>query len=135
MAYRVTKDVYVVDAEYLVAASTTINAGEIVCLNAGYAVPGSSTTGLVAKGIAKTTVDNSAGANGAKKVVVQTSYTPTGRRAFKVVNSGTGSATQANVGSTCYVFDANSITMTSTGRSEAGEIFRFESDGVWVFFK
>jgi hypothetical protein len=52
-----------------VAAATTIYAGDVVCTDAsGNAVPLSASTALKAWGVAQRTVDNSAGAAGAKTV-------------------------------------------------------------------
>lgn len=59
-------------ASYGVAADVKIFAGSMVCLNAaGYAVPGTDTAGLRFVGVAREYVDNTAGANGDKSVLVR----------------------------------------------------------------
>lgn len=60
-------------ATYKVAASTTIYAGAMVCMNAtGYAVPAADTAAFSpVKGIAVAKANNSAGADGAIDVVVE----------------------------------------------------------------
>ena len=59
-------------ATYKVAASTTIYAGALVCINSsGYAVPAADTSGFKFVGVATEQVDNSSGSDGDKNVVVQ----------------------------------------------------------------
>lgn len=59
--------------EMPVAASTKIYAGSLVCANAsGYVIPAADTAGLTFLGVALNAVDNSAGSNGDKTVLVQT---------------------------------------------------------------
>ena len=112
----------------LVAAATTIHAGSLVVLNAGYAEPGSTDTGLIAVGRAEEQVDNSLGANGAKSVKVK-------RGVFQYANSEGGDAiTAANIHSACYIVDDQTVAKTSdTGaRSRAGRIIDVDARGVWV---
>lgn len=60
-----------VSDDYPVAASTTIYEGSLVCVNAaGWAIPGADASGNKFIGVAKERVDNSAGANGAKRIEV-----------------------------------------------------------------
>lgn len=55
-----------------VAASTKVEAGNLVALNAsGYLVPAADTAGLTVVGVAGKTQDNSAGANGALNCLVR----------------------------------------------------------------
>lgn len=111
-----------------VAAATTIHAGAIVALNAGYAVNGQAGTTLVYQGRAEEAVDNSAGANGDKTVRVRRG------KAFKWKNSGTDPIAQADVGNTCYIEDDETVAKTDgTGTlSACGTVLAVESDGVWV---
>jgi hypothetical protein len=112
-----------------VAASTTIYAGSLVCVNAaGYAVPGSTATTLQAVGRAEKTVDNSAGVAGAKNVDVVSGI-------FKFGNSSSGDAIAiANRFDTVYIVDDQTVALTngSSTRSVAGMVEDVESDGVWV---
>lgn len=111
-----------------VAAATTIYAGSLVVLNAGYAEPGSEDTGLIAIGRAEEQVDNSGGDAGDKTVKVK-------RGVFRFANSGGGDAiTAANIGSACYIVDDQTVAKTSDegARSRAGRIVDVDSAGVWV---
>lgn len=120
------------DAELIevpVAAGAKIYAGSIVVANAsGYAAPGSTATGLTYLGRAEEQVDNSAGANGAKTVLVAR------KQAFRFANSGTDAVTQASLGKACYIEDDETVAATNgTGtRSAAGIVVGIDSDGVWV---
>lgn len=111
-----------------VAAATIIYAGSLVVLNAGFAEPGSTDTGLIAIGRAEQQVDNSLGANGDLTVRVK-------RGVFQFANSGGGDViAAANIGSACYIVDDQTVAKTSdTGsRSRAGRIIDVDSRGVWV---
>lgn len=113
-----------------VAASTKVEAGKIACANAtGYGVEGSTATTLTALGRFEETVDNSAGANGAKTVRVR-------RGVFKLDNSATDPVTQASLGKTVYIEDDETVAATDGGnpvtKSAAGTCLGVESDGVWV---
>lgn len=112
-----------------VAASTTIEAGKMVAVNsAGYAVEASDAAGIIVMGIADETVDNSAGANGAKTVKVRR------KKSFKLDNSGTAAVTQASVGSNVYVEDDETVAIASgpTNDIVAGVCMGVDTDGVWV---
>jgi hypothetical protein len=112
-----------------VATLVAIYAGSIVMLNAtGYATPGATATGQVAAGRAAEQVDNSAGADGAVNVEVETGV-------FQFANSAsTDEITAAEVGDTCYIVDDQTVAKTDgTGtRSAAGKVVGVDSDGVWV---
>jgi len=111
-----------------VAASTKIYKGSLVALNAGYAVPASTATGLVALGRARDTVDNSAGLAGAKSVEVDPGT-------FRWANSSsTDEITQAEVGSDCYIVDDQTVAKTSgtNTRSVAGKVVAVDAIGVYV---
>lgn len=112
-----------------VAASTSIKAGALVCANAtGFAVNGAVATTLTYLGRAEEAVDNSAGADGAKTILVRR------KAAFKWENHGTDTITQALLGKTCYVVDDQTVAATAatSTRSAAGKVIGVESDGVWV---
>lgn len=111
-----------------VAASTTIHAGALVATDGGYAKNGQAGTTLVYQGRAEEAVDNSAGADGDKTVMVRRG------KAFKWKNSATDPVAQADVGGTCYIEDDETIAKTdgSGTLSACGTILAVESDGVWV---
>lgn len=108
-------------ASYPVAASTSIADGDTVIINsAGYAVPSSDLAGNKgAVGRAVGAVDNSAGANGDKEVVVET-----GVMRF----TGAGFA-QSDVNTTAYASGAKTAAPTQTGTNFAplGLVRRFYS--------
>jgi|UniRef100_A0A7C3SJM7 predicted RecA/RadA family phage recombinase len=90
-----------VELEFPVAAATKIFAGSLVCSNAeGYAVPAADTEGLKFMGVAMEQVDNSTGADGAKKVRL---------RRTGVFEFNAASITQAMVGDPMYVKDDNTF--------------------------
>ncbi|HBO4355093.1 TPA: hypothetical protein L4U31_002851 [Pseudomonas aeruginosa] len=111
------------------AAGVKIYAGSLYCLNAaGYAVPGSTSATLKARGRAEETVDNTGGAAGAASIE--------GRRGcFQYANStSTDEITRADIGAQCYVVDDQTVAKTSATntRSVAGAILDVDSNGVWV---
>lgn len=112
-----------------VAASTTIFAGSLVCLNAsGYAVPGSTATTLRARGVAQERVDNSAGGAGALNV-------ETRRGLFPFANSAsTDQISRADIGNSAYIVDDQTVAKTNgtSTRSVAGTIRDVDDAGVWV---
>ena len=111
-----------------VAAATTIYYGSIVVLNAaGYAAPGTTATGLTARGVAQEQVDNSAGANGDKTIDSEPGI-------HYFANDGTDTITRAHIGGTAYIVDDQTVASNDgTGtRSAAGEIKDVDSNGVWV---
>lgn len=113
---------------YPVKASVKPIQGGIAVLNAGYAAPGTATTGLIAIGRFEATADNSAGSNGDISVEVK-------RGTFKFGNSTAGDLiAQAEVGADCYIVDDQTVAKTngSNTRSVAGKIIAVDADGVWV---
>jgi len=114
-----------------VAAATKIFEGSIVALAAtGFATKGATATTLLAAGVAETTVDNSAGANGDVSVDVK-------RGVFKFGNSAsTDQITLADYGKQCYIVDDQTVAKTSgtNTRSVAGIVRGVDTDGVWVDF-
>jgi hypothetical protein len=110
---------------YPVKASTKIYQGSLVVLNAGFAAPGSTATGLIAVGRAKATVDNSAGADGALFVDVEEGI-------YKWVNASGDPILAANVGAVCYITDDQTVNITATGKSVAGRCVKLETGFAWV---
>lgn len=113
-----------------VAASTKIYAGSLVAASAtGYATPGAVATTLTALGRAEEYVDNSAGAAGAKRVVIRR------RACFKFKNHAADLVVQADLGKTCYIVDDETVAKTNgtNTRSAAGTVLGVETDGVWVY--
>lgn len=118
--------------EPLVAATTRIYAGAIVCIGAGgYAVPGSTSTTLKAVGVAEHRADNTAG--GAGDIRVRCRKGP-----HRFANSAAGDAIAlTDVGADCYIVDDQTVAKTSGSntRSVAGKVFDVDADGVWVDFR
>lgn len=112
-----------------VAAATKIYAGALVVADAaGFAAPGSVATTLTYLGRAEEAVDNTAGANGDKSVVVRR------KKAFKWKNHGADALVQADLGKTVYIVDDETVAKTNGGntRSAGGKLVALEADGVWV---
>ena len=112
-----------------VAASTRIFAGSLLCLNAaGFAVPGSTSATLKARGIAEEQVDNRDGAAGALRIESR-------RGVFPFANSASADEiTRADIGNTAYIVDDQTVAKTSATntRSVAGIIRDVDEAGVWV---
>lgn len=113
-----------------VAAGKKIYAGALVVLSAtGYAEPGATATGLIARGRAEYDADNTAGADGDISVRV--------RRldVFRYANDS--SIDRTYIGKTAYIVDDQTVAATdgTSTRSAAGEIVDVDSDGVWVWIK
>lgn len=118
------------DMSRQVAAATLIHQGALVCLNAaGYAVPGSTATTLKGDGVARATVDNSAGAAGAARVEVE-------KGVFRFDNLAGDAVTIADIGGSAYVVDDQTVARTNGAntRSVAGTIVDVDAQGVWVRF-
>lgn len=111
-----------IELEFPVAANGKIYAGSLVCANtSGYAVPAADTAGYKFLGVAMEMVDNTGGANGAKKVRV--------RRAG-VFEFDALSITQAMVGSSMYVVDDHTIDDASGPVNDirVGMLVKYVSD-------
>lgn len=111
-----------------VKANTKIFAGSAVVIDAGYAAPARTATGLLTAGRAEQTVDNTGGAAGAKVIEIR-------RGCFGWNNSGGGDAIgDADIGKICYFVDDNTVALTDgTGtRSAAGRIMQIEGGQVYV---
>jgi hypothetical protein len=111
-----------------VAASVTIFAGSLVCLDAsGNAVPGATATTLIARGRAEEQVDNASGSAGDKTVNVRPGV-------FRFANHGGDAIDRADIGGTAWIVDDKTVAATdgSSSRSAAGVIVDLDADGVWV---
>jgi hypothetical protein len=110
-----------------VAATTVIYEGAIVCLDSsGNAVMGSSTTGLVARGVNKRVkVDNSTGLAGDL-------YVESEGGVFGLKNKSGDEVTAAEIGDVCYISDNNEVCKTSTSKSVAGVVVKLEAGLVFV---
>lgn len=100
--------------------ATTVYQGSLVCIDAGYAAPARTATGLIVMGRAESTVVNS-GANGALFVTVR-------RGVFKWANAD---AVAADLGKTLYANDDQTVSVVLTGKSVAGKLLQIDSDGAW----
>lgn len=112
-----------------VAAAAIIYAGALVVIDAaGNAAPGSTATGLRARGVAQEPVDNSTGLAGAQAVESR-------RGVFAFGNSAAADEiTRADIGNQAWIVDDQTVAKTSATntRSVAGVIRDVDSDGVWV---
>lgn len=121
-----------VQTEPPVAAGARIYGGALVAINAaGFAVPGSTATGLIGAGVAEQRADNTGAAAGAIRVRLN-------RLPHCFGNSDSADAiTLADVGSDCYIVDDQTVAKTngSGTRSRAGRVFDVDGEGVWVDFR
>lgn len=120
------------DAELIavpVAAGAVIYGGAMVVANAtGFAAPASTALNLTYLGRAEESVNNAAGANGAKTALVRR------KQAFFFANLAADALTQADLGKTVYMVDDQTVAKTNGGgtRSAGGKLVEFTADGVWV---
>lgn len=107
-----------------VKGSTVIYAGTLVAADSsGRAVPAADTASLTVLGVAVETVDNSAGTDGAKSVLVKQGVF-TG-----FANDDTNPVTAAKLGQSVFVKDDNTLAATTTNSVKAGTLLAIESDG------
>jgi hypothetical protein len=100
---------------YPVKANAKIWKGALVCVdNTGYLVPASDTANLRFVGVAFESVDNTGGANGAKRCRVV-------KRGSFVYNR-VGSYTQADIGATVRATSDNEVAKTSTNNIIVGTV-------------
>jgi hypothetical protein len=110
------------------AAATIVLQGALVAVNAaGFATKGAVSTTLKQFGMAKETVDNTAGANGAKTIKVKTGI-------FRWANHGADLVTVASIGADCFIQDDQTVAATNGGatRSRAGKVVWVDALGVYV---
>lgn len=108
-----------------VEADAVIHAGALVVIEAGYAKPGYVSAILEAVGRANEAVDNTGGLDGDVNVEVQ-------RGIFKFDNDGTNTIVAADLYTTAYIEDDETVGNDATGKSEAGKIIQIDTDGVFV---
>lgn len=110
-------------------ADAVVYSGGVVCTDSsGYVIPGGAALGLIVRGVAQQSKDNTGGANGAKTVRVFAGV-------FKLKNSSSGEAlTITEVGKNCYLVDDEQVSKTDNSgtRSLAGVVVAVDTDGVWV---
>lgn len=108
-----------------VKANTKIWQGSLAVLDAGYAAPGRTATGLQCLGRAAETVDNTGGAAGDELIKIEPGV-------FRWANSD--SIAQSDVGQLAYIVDDQTVAKGdgSGTRSIAGTIMGVDSSGVWV---
>jgi hypothetical protein len=100
---------------YPVKANAKIWKGALVCVdNTGFLVPASDTANLRFVGVAFESVDNTGGANGAKRCRVV-------KRGSFVYNR-VGSYTQADIGATVRATSDNEVAKTSTNNIIVGTV-------------
>jgi hypothetical protein len=112
-----------------VAAAMLIYQGSLVALNAtGFASKGVTATTLKQYGRAEETVDNLAGAAGAKEINVRPGI-------FRWANSAAADLiTVAEIGTDCFIVDDQTVAKTNgtATRSRAGKIVGVDTIGVFV---
>lgn len=97
-----------------VAATTLVFEGSVVSVSAAGFASNYSGTDTIFGGISVKRADNSAGANGDKRVRV--------RRGIFYVTVTLSGAAQANVGDSLFASDDNTFTLASTGNLLVGTI-------------
>jgi hypothetical protein len=111
------------------AAAMLIYQGALVALNAtGFASKGVTATTLKQFGRAEATVDNSAGAAGAKDIDVRPGI-------FRWANSAaTDLITTNEIGTDCFIVDDQTVAKTNgtSTRSRAGKVVGVDASGVLV---
>ena len=124
-----------------IAASTTISVGNMVALSTGYCATATAATGLKIVGLAikgdgnargnlnsSGDIDNSAGANGAFNVIVESSFPKSGgRRWFWMQNDAVNACSAATVGNPVYATGGTTVGTSSSGTSKAGTCYAFDS--------
>lgn len=105
-----------------VKGATKILQGGMVAIDAaGYLVRATKVAGIFVIGIAKETVDNTAGADGAKLCDVRISGAASGPLYFKMATASSGGLVDfKKIGQTVYVEDDQTVTATAAGSSVAG---------------
>ncbi len=108
---------------YPMDALAVILNGTIVALDStGYAVPGTSGTGLLAVGIAQES--KTAGAvDGDTNIKVHIGV-------FRLLADS--AFAQSDVGALCYIVDNQTVTLTGTSKSIAGTVAAVDGGNVWV---
>ena len=132
-ALTATRNTYRVDPDTVqrlpMAAAMLIYQGALVALNAtGFASKGVVATTLKQFGRAEATVDNSAGAAGAKEIDVRPGI-------YRWFNSSAADLiTTAEIGTDCFIVDDQTVAKTNgtATRSRAGKVVGVDAVGVFV---
>ncbi len=111
------------------AASVKAIKGGLAVAKSGYYKPGVVETGAVVVGRFTETVDNTAGAAGAKSAEIEFFKD---RVVFLLNNDGANPVVAADREASCYVIDDQTVSQLATGRSVAGKVYDVTSEGVWV---
>lgn len=112
--------------EHPVKGGSTIYAGGLVCLDAGWAVPGRSAVGLVTLGRAE---------HRATSVLDGDETVRIRRGVFSYANSpGADQIGRAAIGKPAFVVDDQTVALTDGGaaRSVAGRVRDVDARGVWI---
>lgn len=109
------------------AAAVNVFAGALLMRQAdGNVAPAAPGAGKVGCGLAQASVDNTAGAAGARRVELVAGT-------FRFANAAAADAvTAAEIGRLCYAHDDQTVGKTATGRSPAGIVEGLDELGVWV---
>lgn len=125
------KHVHYVYDDLGVAASAKIFNGSIVSANAtGFAKPGADVASELCLGRARETVDNTGGADGAKKISIDCGI-------FAYNTTGGNAITSADVGKIAEVLDDNNVVRAAgtTNHVKAGKVVAFVSSSeVYIDF-
>lgn len=114
-----------------VKANAVIRQGAIVVLDGGYAKEGVAGANLIAAGVAQETVDNTGGADGAKRITVR-------RGVFRFENDPADPVGTTELLKEVYISGPNTVAKTSPAtapRSPLGRLVAIDQYGVWVEIK
>jgi hypothetical protein len=116
--------------QHPVAASSTIYAGSFVCADAdGYAIAAADTTAYKFLGIAEDQVDNSAGADAAKNVLIHT-----GKGAGEMFKCTVTGVAITDVGRPVFITDSQTLSCIN-GQVPVGHVVKYDSSNTaWVVF-
>lgn len=96
-----------------------IYAGSIVVIDAGYAKPGVTATGLLAVGMAEETVDNRSTVTGHADGFVSVNVR---QGTFRWALESGDELVAADLGKLAYITDDSTVAKTSSGKSIAGRV-------------
>ncbi len=112
-----------------VSAAVNCFQGAIIVTNGATSEPGTTATGLVARGRCRVQADNSTGGASDINVTVDTGV-------FGPYTTNSSSIATTDVGSLCFIVDDHTVDLTdgSATRSVAGTIVEVTTEGVFVAF-
>lgn len=114
----------------LTANAKVYQGGMVQISAAGFGVAAAATAANVTVGVARESVDNTGGANGAASVKVR-------RGVYRFANSAAGDLIgRSEIGKQVYVVDDQTVAKTNNAgaRPVAGNCFDVDAQGVWVEF-